>query len=149
MQSIHCWFLHTIAVSLSLNWGIFCSCSICHQKENLPDASVICNLYSPPYHPPTDYSATSLTVCLVPLLSSVDLAQFSVSPGSPSASAGYHRSDSGTCPMVNSIQLSCIARNLSSGFPTRSDKNHAVQPQKLARRLKFLDLGSKGIALSL
>ena len=28
-------------------------------------------------------------------------------------------------------------QNLSSVFPTRSDKNWAVQPQKKARRLKF------------
>ena len=28
--------------------------------------------------------------------------------------------------------------NLPSGFPTRSDTNHAVQPQKMARGLKFL-----------
>ena len=28
-------------------------------------------------------------------------------------------------------------RNRSSGFPTRSDTNQAVQPQKIARGLKF------------
>ena len=28
-------------------------------------------------------------------------------------------------------------RNLSSGFPTRSDTNQAVQTQKMARGLKF------------
>ena len=28
-------------------------------------------------------------------------------------------------------------RNRSSGFPTRSDTNRAVQPQKIARGLKF------------
>ena len=28
-------------------------------------------------------------------------------------------------------------RNRSSGFPTRSDTNQAVQPQKMARGLKF------------
>ena len=33
--------------------------------------------------------------------------------------------------------FSLDATNLSSGFPTRSDKNQAVQPQKIARGLKF------------
>ena len=30
-----------------------------------------------------------------------------------------------------------LQENLSSGFPTRSDTNQAVQPQKMARGLKF------------
>ena len=38
---------------------------------------------------------------------------------------------------------SCIARNLSSEFLTmyRSDTNGAVQPYKMAKRLKMSDLG--------
>ena len=38
---------------------------------------------------------------------------------------------------------------MSLGFLTRSDTNQAVQPQKRARGLKFLDLGSRGIVLSM
>ena len=30
-----------------------------------------------------------------------------------------------------------MQENLSSGFPTRSDINWAIQPQKMARGLKF------------
>ena len=33
--------------------------------------------------------------------------------------------------------LSLVVRNRSSGFPTRSDKNQAVQLQKMARGMKF------------
>ena len=33
--------------------------------------------------------------------------------------------------------MSHIARKPFSGFPTRSDTNRAVQPQKMARGLKF------------
>ena len=33
--------------------------------------------------------------------------------------------------------MSCIGRKLFSGFQTRSDTNWAVQPQKVARGLKF------------
>ena len=32
---------------------------------------------------------------------------------------------------------------MSLGFPTRSDTNRAVQPQKTVRGLKFQDLGSR------
>ena len=35
------------------------------------------------------------------------------------------------------IMLIIIWASLSSGFPTRSDTNRAVQPQKMARGLKF------------
>ena len=34
-------------------------------------------------------------------------------------------------------QMSLVVKNRSSGFPTRSDTNRAVQPQKIARDLKF------------
>ena len=34
---------------------------------------------------------------------------------------------------------------LSLGFPTRSNTNQAVQPQKMARGLKFWILGAKGL----
>ena len=34
--------------------------------------------------------------------------------------------------------LSRVTKKLSSGFPTRSNTNQAVQPQKMARCLKFL-----------
>ena len=33
--------------------------------------------------------------------------------------------------------MSCDARKWSSGFPTRSDTNRAVQPQMIARGLKL------------
>ena len=36
-------------------------------------------------------------------------------------------------------------RNRSSGFPTRSDTNRAVQPQKMARGLKFRTLEVEGL----
>ena len=36
-------------------------------------------------------------------------------------------------------------RNLSSGFPTRSDINQAVQPQKMARGFKFQISEVKGL----
>ena len=35
--------------------------------------------------------------------------------------------------------------NLASGFATRSDKNQAVQPQKIARDLKFWILKEEGL----
>ena len=38
-------------------------------------------------------------------------------------------------------------KNRSSGFLTRSDTNQAVLQQKMARGLKFSDLGSRGIVL--
>ena len=36
-----------------------------------------------------------------------------------------------------SHKMSLVVRNWSSGFPTRSYTNRAVQPQKMARGLKF------------
>ena len=33
--------------------------------------------------------------------------------------------------------MSLVLRNLSSRFPTRSDTNQAVQPQKMVRDMKF------------
>ena len=33
--------------------------------------------------------------------------------------------------------MSLVVRKPSSGFPTRSDTNRAVQPQKMARGMKF------------
>ena len=36
-------------------------------------------------------------------------------------------------------------RNRSSGFPTRSDTNRAVQPQKMARGLKFRIYEEEGL----
>ena len=38
--------------------------------------------------------------------------------------------------------------NRSSWFLTRSDTNRPVHPQKIARNLKNLDLGRRGIVLS-
>ena len=35
------------------------------------------------------------------------------------------------------FKFSLILRNRSLGFPTRSDTNQAVQPQKMARSFKF------------
>ena len=36
-------------------------------------------------------------------------------------------------------------KNLSSGFPTRSDTNQAVQPLKMVRNLKFWNLKIEGL----
>ena len=33
--------------------------------------------------------------------------------------------------------MSCVARKHVCGLPTRSDRNQALQPQKIARGLKF------------
>ena len=44
--------------------------------------------------------------------------------------------------------LFAYGENWSSGFPTRSDTNRAVQPRKMARGLKFHFLGSRGIVIS-
>ena len=38
-----------------------------------------------------------------------------------------------------------MLENLSSGFPTRSDTNRAVQPQKMARGLEFPILEVEGL----
>ena len=43
-------------------------------------------------------------------------------------------------------------KNLSLGFPSRSDTNQTVQPQKMAiliciKRLEISDVGSQGIVL--
>ena len=38
---------------------------------------------------------------------------------------------------VSEISLAVTRQNRSSGFPTRSDTNRAVQPQRMTRRLKF------------
>ena len=38
-----------------------------------------------------------------------------------------------------------LGENLSSGFPTRSDTNPAVQPQKMARGLKFWIYEAEGL----
>ena len=38
------------------------------------------------------------------------------------------------CPV---LYMSSVMRNLSSGFPTKSDTKRAVQPQKIATGLKF------------
>ena len=43
--------------------------------------------------------------------------------------------------------MSSVVRNLSLGFPTRSDTNRAVQKQKIVRGLNISDLGSRRIAL--
>ena len=43
---------------------------------------------------------------------------------------------SADCRTLNPYEPSC-EKNRSSGFPTRSDTNWAVQPQKRARGLKF------------
>ena len=44
----------------------------------------------------------------------------------------------GTIDEVSFYKLSYILKNLSSRFPTLSDTNWTVQPQKLATGLKFL-----------
>ena len=51
---------------------------------------------------------------------------------------------SNTNIMVTFKKLSRDARKLSSGFPTRSDKNRAVQPHEMALHLK-----RRGIVLSM
>ena len=43
------------------------------------------------------------------------------------------------------INRASLRENRSSGFPTRSDTNQAVQPRKIARGLQKSDLGSKGL----
>ena len=55
------------------------------------------------------------------------------------AHAHWHRNSQ---TKTKSGSVICLAQyisheNLSSGFPTRSDTNRAVQPQKMARGLKF------------
>ena len=37
----------------------------------------------------------------------------------------------------SSVYCSSLRENRSSGFPTRSDTNRAVQPKKMSRDLKF------------
>ena len=41
------------------------------------------------------------------------------------------------CGCFTRYKLASLRENRSSGFPTRSDINRAVQPQKMARSLKF------------
>ena len=38
---------------------------------------------------------------------------------------------------LDAAHIICFVRNLSSGFPTRFITNCAVQPEKMARGLKF------------
>ena len=38
---------------------------------------------------------------------------------------------------LNDHEMSFVGRNLSLGLPTRFDTNRAVQPQEMARSLKF------------
>ena len=45
----------------------------------------------------------------------------------------------------NLTRLSLVVRKQSSGFPTRSDTNRAVQLQKVARGLKFRIYKEKGL----
>ena len=46
--------------------------------------------------------------------------------------------------------LSCVERKpVYSGFPTTSDTNWAVQPQKMVRGLKFFIIRRRGIVLSM
>ena len=42
-------------------------------------------------------------------------------------------------------EMSLVLENRSSGLPTRSDTNRAVQSQKIARDLKFLILEVEGL----
>ena len=42
-------------------------------------------------------------------------------------------------------EMGFVMRNRSSQFPTRSDTNQAVQPQKMARGLKFQILEVEGL----
>ena len=44
---------------------------------------------------------------------------------------------SNLCKLEHQDNMSLVVRNRSSGFPTRSDTNRAVQQQKMARGLKF------------
>ena len=39
--------------------------------------------------------------------------------------------------LQNSTKCAAMKENLSSGFPTKSDTNRALQPLKMARGLKF------------
>ena len=43
------------------------------------------------------------------------------------------------------VHLSCVMRKPVFGFPTRSETNMAVQPQKMARGLKFQIWEEKGL----
>ena len=38
---------------------------------------------------------------------------------------------------IDHLEMSLVVRKPVSGFPTRSDTNQAVQPQKMVRVLKF------------
>ena len=53
----------------------------------------------------------------------------------------FVRSDITSCvsvfSIIDCINMSCVVRKLYSGFPPRFDMNQAIQPQKMARRLKF------------
>ena len=46
---------------------------------------------------------------------------------------------------VFSYNRAVLRENLSSGFPTRSDTNQAVQSQQMARGLKFRILEVEGL----
>ena len=46
---------------------------------------------------------------------------------------------------LNSDNWASLWENRSSGFPTRSDTNQAVQPQKMATGLKFRIKGEAGL----
>ena len=47
------------------------------------------------------------------------------------------------------LMFKCVSsrENLPVGFPTSFETNQAVQPQKMARGLKILQLGSRRIVL--
>ena len=51
-------------------------------------------------------------------------------------------------PTIPIIPKVLTYENVSSGFPTRSPSNRAVQPRKIAKGLKFRILGSRVIVLS-
>ena len=47
------------------------------------------------------------------------------------------------------MSFTASRENLSSEFPTRSDTNQTVQPQKMATRLEISDLESRVSVLSM
>ena len=58
----------------------------------------------------------------------------------PTLAGGRHNNFSNNGLLKSNISvkyMSRIMRNVFSGFPTRSDKNWAVQLQEMARGLKF------------
>ena len=55
----------------------------------------------------------------------------------PDCSVSKTRKSLKSLQLESMVILATSSENLSSGLPTRSDINRAVQPQKMARGLKF------------